>query len=126
MDAGQVEFVPGTHLDLSLSYGFKMGDTFCIAPIVGPNQTTGKKDGKRYDFWAIGLNCCSGHAPDFHCGEFQNPKAIRGLRLMDDDKRNMHRLAVKKAQAAFNLKVSQPIFFNWLADPAAEIGAYQD
>ena len=39
-----------------------------------------------YDFWAVGVNCC-GAAADFKCGEFSNPKAHAGLRLMSDEQR---------------------------------------
>lgn len=121
MDAGQILFTPGTKLSLKQSMGFKNGDTYCVAPIVSSNASQ-----STFDFWAVGINCCSAHVADFHCGEYLNPFATSGLRLMDDDKREMFRLVVKKAEAEFSLKVAHPIFLYWLSDPAAEIDAYED
>jgi hypothetical protein len=122
MDAGQIQFTPGTHLWLQRSVGFKNDDTYCVAPIVSGQNTSQKT----YDFWAVGINCCSAHTSDYHCGEYSNPAVAKGLRLMDDSKRDMFRLTVKKAQAQFNMTVSHPIFLHWLTDPDMEITAYQE
>lgn len=123
MDAGVIEFAEGSHLDISKSFGFKNEDTYCVAPIVGP-KTTGTM--ANYDFWAVGLNCCSGHAPDYHCGEFSNPRARKGLRLMRDDERNFFRLTVEEATAAFNIQAKHPVFLYWMENPKLEINAYED
>ncbi|CAK0877934.1 unnamed protein product, partial [Prorocentrum cordatum] len=55
MDAGSVMFAEGSMLDLNKSMGFKNQEVYCVAPIV-------KGSGERatYDFWAIGIDCCSG------------------------------------------------------------------
>lgn len=122
LDAAQIQFTPGTKVNVKQSTGFKDGETYCVAPIVSGGNATQST----LDFWAVGTNCCSGHAPDFHCGEYMSPFATKGLRLMDPDKRDMFRLVVKKAEAEFNLKVSHPIFLYWLSDPDTEVSAYQD
>jgi len=122
MDAGMIGFTQGSTLLLEKSMGFKNDDVYCVAPIVsGPhsNQST-------YDFWAVGINCCSGHAPDFGCGEYANPLAKWGLRLMDDSKRDIFRLAVKEAEATYNLKAPHPVFMYWLSDATAEVNAHSD
>jgi len=126
MDAGQIEFVPGSHLDLSKSYGFKNGHTYCIAPIVGPTTNHTSKDMDNYDFWAVGLDCCSGHTNDFHCGDYANKNARKGLRLMRDEDRDFYRLAVREAGASFKLSATFPIFMYWMEDPEQELQAHYD
>lgn len=60
-----------------------------MAPIVNGNAALAT-----YDFWAVGLNCCSGVSSDFRCGEFNNQHARSGLRLMRDDQRPFYRQAL--------------------------------
>jgi len=127
MDAGEIEFIAGSHLDLAKSYGFKNEDIYCVAPVVGPDQKAG--NGTKlatYDFWAVGTNCCSGHTPDYHCGEFSNPRARKGLRLMRDDERNFFRLAVEEAKAAYNIEANHPVFMYWMENPSIEVKQYQE
>merc|ERR1719158_2377819 len=82
MDAGRVYFANDARLDDKYAMGFKNLDLYCVAPIVvGSDQLAS------YDFWAVGLNCCS---------EFNNPHARSGLRLMRDDQRPFFRLAVQQ------------------------------
>lgn len=78
----------------------------------------------RYDFWAVGTNCCSGQFPDFHCGDFANPLARSGLRLIADDKRPYFRLALMQAEAAFRVKAQHPVFVYWMRNPEVEVASY--
>lgn len=80
MDAGRVYFEDGASLDVSKSMSFKNLERYCVAPII-----SGAAPLSSYDFWAVGVNCCGGARGDFRCGEYNNPKARAGLRLMRDD-----------------------------------------
>lgn len=127
MDAGRILFTPESHLDLTKSMGFRNNDMYCAAPIVsGPPNTVGTPSSGTYDFWAVGVNCCAGHASIFQCGEFNNPNARGGLRLMRDDQRPFFRLAVQQAEALYNIQAKHPIFLTWMQDPMLEVHAYQD
>lgn len=115
MDAGTVHFIQGTALDTRLALGFRNNDVYCASPI-----SVGAAPLASYDFWAVGLNCCSGSPGDFKCGDYQNTQSAGGLRLMNDGQRAYYRLAVQQAEAMFNIRADHPLFFHWVADPDAE------
>lgn len=120
MDAGVAEFTAGSKLDVSRSIGFKNVEQYCVAPIVRDGQSPSS-----VEIWAVGLDCCTGHPGDFRCGEWDNPAARAGLRLMREDQRGFYRLAVTQAAATFGLKSDHPVFFFWMADPQVGLNAYQ-
>jgi len=127
MDAGRIVFEKGAHLDLSKSMSFKNDETYCVAPIVSANYSL---DGapETYDFWAVGLNCCCGdtlRTANFQCGEFNNPTANAGVRLMRDDERPFYRLAVQQAVGAFGIKAKHPLFFHWVQNAVASTESYR-
>jgi len=117
MDAGTLEFVAGTRLDVSRSMGFKNGVIYCVAPIV-----IGDTPPATYDFWAIGTGCCSEHSADFACGEYDNSNARSGLRLTSS--KEYYALAVEMAEATYGVKASNPVFLTWMQDPDVEVSQY--
>jgi len=126
MDAGRVLFINGTHLDLTKSMGFKNSQTYCVAPIAGGN-VVGDPPFSHYDFWAVGKECCSSQVTggDFKCGDYDNPRARGGVRLVSDDDRAFYRLAVQQAQSAHQIKATHPLFFHWVQDPDTTTFNYQ-
>lgn len=120
MDAGHLVFVNTSKLDLGRSMGFNDDTMYCVAPIV-----SGIERPAIYDFWAVGTNCCSGHAADFHCGPFNDGAAHEGMRLLRDDQRPYFQLAVQQAEAVYQIKANRPIFLHWTKDANAEMADYR-
>lgn len=123
MDAGAMYFAFGSYVDTSKAMSFGDSPSYCVAPI-----TIGTTQMVYYDFWAVGINCCkglpdgstapkAGVAPNYYCGQYNNPRARAGLRMMDDSKRPYYHLAVQQAKAAYGFTVTHPLFFYWMQDP---------
>lgn len=120
-DAGKVYFGHDVILDVSRARSFKLGDLYCVAPIVDPKC----KKNCGLDFWAVGMNCCSEDAADFRCGEFNNTHAKSGLRMLVENRRPLYRMAVLQAEASHDVFSPHPIFFYFLQDPVAEVRSWK-
>lgn len=120
LDAGVIEFAPGSHVSVDEGFGFKNGDVYCVAPIKSGLKAADTPFAN-YDFWAVGKNCCSSHKSSFQCGEYNNEKATKGLRLMNGADRAYYRLAVEGACAQSSIGARYPLFFHWMAQPELEI-----
>jgi len=121
LDAGRVYFASTATIDRSQSWHFKDGTLYCVAPIV---SKAGMQT-KTLDFWAVGTDCCSDIASDFRCGEFTNMNARSGLRLLDESKLKMYRLAVEQATQQFKIHSTNPLFFEWTQDPLDDVQKFQ-
>lgn len=111
MDVGRVTFSNGSTVDTSKTIGFKNSDVYCVAPIVNSKSTV---QPKTFDYWAIGLNCCS--LGTFSCGAYDNPAARSGIRLLREDQRAFYKLAAEEAEVTYGVKMEHPIFFYWVED----------
>merc|ERR1719162_1578090 len=131
MDAGRVEFVKDTALNLNKAYAFQNLDSYCVAPLTIHSDATGSDlPLNSYDFWAVGINCCdtdsSTNTVSFKCGAYKSSKASQGLRLMKDDERSFFRLAVQQATSAHQINSVHPLFFHWTTDATAELESYRE
>mmetsp|Transcript_20431 Transcript_20431/g.37231 ORF Transcript_20431/g.37231 Transcript_20431/m.37231 type:complete len:314 (+) Transcript_20431:144-1085(+) len=120
MDGGRIVFTDDSRLALDKSMGFRDNKMYCVAPVVRANDVP-----DTYDFWAVGTDCCSGQVADFHCGQYNNPNANGGLRLLEDNPRAYYRLAVQQAEAMYGIRASHPIFMQWVEDPLAIVEGYR-
>jgi hypothetical protein len=116
MDAGHLTFQAGTYVDTSKAVGFKDGSTYCVAPISPPKTGVGPL--LTYDFWAAGVDCCSGVAGDFHCGEANGKLLLGGAtRILDSGNIAKFTLATEQAGSFFHFRVGHPIFLTTQEDP---------
>lgn len=128
MDGGIINFVPAVSIDFRWAMNFKNLNTYCVAPLTMMNQTTNVKNQlNSYDFWVVGVNCCDGNSDvtTFKCGEYDNPLAKSGLRLLEDQDRQFFRLAVQQAEALYHIKAQHPLFLYWTEDPIGERNSWK-
>merc|ERR1719502_2175601 len=88
---------------------------YCVAPI-----STGDAKLPNYDFWVVGVNCCS-KPHEFNCGDAGNFRANSGLRSLNNENHPFYRLAVQQAEAAYDITATHPVFFYWTQDPLDDI-----
>eukprot|EP00929_Paragymnodinium_shiwhaense_P032985 TRINITY_DN18206_c0_g1_i1.p1 TRINITY_DN18206_c0_g1~~TRINITY_DN18206_c0_g1_i1.p1 ORF type:complete len:507 (+),score=85.85 TRINITY_DN18206_c0_g1_i1:120-1640(+) len=123
MDSGRVFFSQNAQIDTSHGGCFHgRGKTYCVAPILidGEMRRTGvgrSPRGGAFDFFAVGIDCCTCPNFDFRCGEWDNPNAKGGLRSIDYAARPFYRLAVDEWRANYGKDVDHPLFFDWVEDP---------
>lgn len=121
-DAGVVEFAMGTSIDAAHGGCFvNGGHNYCVAPILqGGRLADGlgnSPNSGSYDYFAVGVDCCSCPDNDFHCGDWLNPFARGGIRSTDAESRPFFKLAVD-SWGSINRKSSEhPLFFEWVATP---------
>jgi hypothetical protein len=118
LDAGSVTFSLGVKPILNMSASFADGKLYCVAPIVSSGALPAV-----YDFWAVGVNCCS---PNFSCGPVDMMGARGGLRVVDTDLLVKYRRAVAIAQAQYQIQTQTPLYFTWVADPTASLNDMKD
>lgn len=135
-DAGIVQFVNDSKVDISKAMGFRNYDMYCVAPISveGPSSLPPDPLAPRrglwrqgvatteLDFWVVGKNCCNEHGRGINCPGF-DVGGLSGLRLTEDSDRAFYRLAVQEAEALYGIRANHPIFFNWVHDPMPRINA---
>lgn len=118
-DAGKIYFTNDVIVDTRRSSSFRMGDLYCVAPIVNPKCQ--KNCGM--DFWAVGINCCAEDKSYFNCGAAGSKTAKSGLRLLSDTQRPLYRMAVLQAEGQQKIVSPHPLFFEWVEDPVAQSAA---
>lgn len=120
LDAGEIDFQVGTHIDLKSHYLWHKTRTYCVAPIVSGTDPLAS-----YDFWAVGMDCCSAKPGDFSCTDVSSTSyQLAGLRVMDHSEIQGYTLAVEQATAAHNMQSRRPIFLYMMKSPYAKIKSY--
>lgn len=123
LDVGEIDFAKGTYVDKKMHSLWHKTKTYCVAPMTYGNNTKLAS----YDFWAVGMDCCSAQADDFSCGQsefYQSSKGPAGLRVMDEAEIQGYMLAVEQASAAYNIQAQKPIFLYMMKSPYSKIKTY--
>lgn len=125
-DAGAVSFSSTVNIDPSKGGCFvHTGHTYCVAPIVYTGELhSGLGNAPVYgswDYFAVGVDCCSCPNQDFRCGDWRNPLAQGGLRSLDFRSRAFYKLAVEDWSSTYMKESSHPLFFDWVENPEYQI-----
>lgn len=115
-DAGMLSFVENYGPSRSLSAGFKAYHIYCVTPVVPLSGNNTAPFGAVYNVWAVGTDCCTEDARDFHCGAWASVMAHGGVRELNPVHVQYYKLAVQKAEAIHEIKAPDPIFIHWVAN----------
>lgn len=125
-DAGIVYFKGGTGIKRNRNACLKNDNAYCVAPIVQCSDTgvcPELEEGRSFDYWAVGKDCCGCPNGEFRCGEWDNPLVRGGLRLLNEEQDGLYyRLAVKQWEGMYGKTAKHPLFFDWTLRPAKEAG----
>jgi len=122
IDAGIIHFREGTQFNSALSWHFKRGSLYCVAPIYSNTSMTPLS--QTYDFWAVGKDCCSLSASDFRCGSWGNMGSKGGIRVVDEGEAAMYRLAVQQAESLYDIMAPRPILLEWSTNPEMVVDSW--
>jgi len=124
LDTSRVFFKQGSYVQQDRAMGFKDASTYCVAPIIAGNQSSGQPIA--YSYWAVGVDCCTPMPPSaFWCGsDVFDPAAHAALRWTGGG--TNYRRAIEMAEAEYGIKAHRPLFFTWMKDPEAETVRYRD
>jgi hypothetical protein len=129
MDAGQIDFKKGTTVDTSLTGVYHKTASWCVAPLTSYNRSTQLG---AYDFWAVGMDCCtpmgnSDHQGYFSCGpKFGEDSSPSGVRVLDAGEIVGYTLAVQQASAQHGIQSRHPIFLYMTKHPWEQIKVYAE
>lgn len=124
-DGGLLTFSKDTYVDPVKGVGYRAGDLYCAAPIVGDN------DALSVGYWAVGMNCCRPRGL-FRCDDTWNKNARGGMVLyesgpLETDDLKWYQKAVEEAASAYGFTVpEQPTFVRWVADLEGTIQQHHD
>lgn len=138
LDAGQMYFKEGSHVDTTRTVAFKNYDVYCLAPIIkevledeGQTHSSGKAavvmpPSGTVDFFAVGMNCCNPDGTNFACADVGNADARSGLRVLEADHRPYYSMAAEAWSMKYNIPAKHPIFVSWLVDPLGKVGGMKE
>jgi hypothetical protein len=147
MDVGAITFAESAFLDSEKSMAFRNnGVMYCAAPISNGDATLAD-----YDFWAVGKDCCTAQRGSFYCPYKGSPASDHnlrslgadykhdreassgllqqrssGLRILSDSDLPYYRLAVRQAEATYNIHAIHPLFLEWTVDAPAVVDSWGD
>lgn len=128
MDASSITFLPGFAPDATQAMGFKNRHIYCVAPIRSMAAAGNATNGRTFQYWAVGIDCCTAYGQNFiysfRCGEYNNPEAHGGIRIMGETEKSYYNLAVQQAEAAQGLKAPYPVFVKWTTNYMGELDKY--
>lgn len=122
-DAGYLTFSEESYVDGSKGLGYRSGELWCVAPIVGQQNPPGADlQQKRANFWAVGKNCCQKRG-SFNCASSFKDVAKGGLVIFDFSRDGSpvvptYQLAIAAAAQTYDLIVpDEPILVSWATKP---------